>query len=190
SIRANHRRLPGGASYRCSPPTALPQPAARPLGSGGRRLRSLFAARPRLVLARSGSGTIGRADGRIARRCDFVQGCRKLGRGACTLIHSRWQRNDRACILGISGSAPWVSHFLGAVVSYPPMLRLRQNFPRPRVENIPAAVRCALGPLVLGAKIKPGQSVALTAGSRGIANIPIILKSVVHHLRDLGAPPF
>src|SRR6476620_11680805 len=70
------------------------------------------------------------------------------------------------------------------------MLRVRQHFPRPRVENIPAAIRDALAKLNLGAKIKPGQTVALTGGSRGIANIPLILKSVVQHVRDLGAQPF
>jgi hypothetical protein len=73
---------------------------------------------------------------------------------------------------------------------YPRMFRLRQKFPRPRVENIPAAVRESLAKLQLQARIKPGQSVALTAGSRGIANIPLILKSAVQHLRDLGAQPF
>lgn len=73
---------------------------------------------------------------------------------------------------------------------YPRMVRLQQKFPRPQVANIPAAVRAALLPLALGAKVKPGQTVALTAGSRGIANIPVILKSVVQHLRDLGAQPF
>src|SRR5687767_14671408 len=73
---------------------------------------------------------------------------------------------------------------------HPPMLRVRQNLPRPRVDNVPLAVREALDPLNLGTRIKPGQSVALTAGSRGIANIPLILKSVVQHLRDLGAKPF
>jgi hypothetical protein len=75
-------------------------------------------------------------------------------------------------------------------MSYPQMLRLRQKFPRPRVDNVPAAVRDALDKLSLQSKIKAGQSVALTAGSRGIANIPVILKSVVQHLRDLGAQPF
>ena len=35
-----------------------------------------------------------------------------------------------------------------------------------------------------------GQSVALTAGSRGIANIPLILKSTAQFLKDLGAKPF
>jgi hypothetical protein len=70
------------------------------------------------------------------------------------------------------------------------MFRLRQKFPRPKVENIPAAIRDTLAKLKLEGKIKPGQSVALTAGSRGIANIPLILKSVVQHVRDLGARPY
>jgi hypothetical protein len=70
------------------------------------------------------------------------------------------------------------------------MFRVRQNFPRPRVENIPAAVRQTLDRLALARTIKPGQTVALTAGSRGIANIPLILKSVVQYLRDLGAQPY
>ena len=73
---------------------------------------------------------------------------------------------------------------------YPRLLRVRQNFPRPRVDNIPQAVRDTLTSLNLKGRIKPGQTVALTAGSRGIANIPVILKSVVQHLRDLGALPF
>jgi hypothetical protein len=70
------------------------------------------------------------------------------------------------------------------------MVRLRQNFPRPRVDNIPAAVRAALEPLNLGTRVKSGQTVALTAGSRGIANIPLILKSAVQFLKDLGAKPY
>src|SRR4051794_22065358 len=73
---------------------------------------------------------------------------------------------------------------------YPRMLRVRQQFTRPRVENIPAAVRAALEKLNLDRTIKPGQSVALTGGSRGIANIPLVLKSVATHLKDLGAKPF
>jgi hypothetical protein len=75
-------------------------------------------------------------------------------------------------------------------VSYPQLLRIHQHFERPRVENVPAAVRTALEPLDLGKTIRPGQTVALTAGSRGIANIPLILKSVVSFLKDQGARPF
>src|SRR5262245_2656670 len=75
-------------------------------------------------------------------------------------------------------------------VQYPPFVRVRQHFERPRVEDIPSAVRTTLGKLDLGRTIRPGQSVALTAGSRGIANIPLILKSVADVLKRLGAKPF
>src|SRR6516165_7944576 len=69
------------------------------------------------------------------------------------------------------------------------MVRLRQRFERPRVEDVTAAVRDALQQLDLGRVIRPGQTVALTAGSRGIANIPVVLRAVVRGLRDLGARP-
>jgi len=75
-------------------------------------------------------------------------------------------------------------------VSYPKMLRVRQKFERPRVENVPAAVRSTLERLDLKRTIKPGHTVALTAGSRGIANIPVILKSTAQFLKDLGARPY
>src|SRR5438552_3999532 len=70
------------------------------------------------------------------------------------------------------------------------MLRLKQHFNGPRVPDVGVAVRHALEPLDLGKAIRPGQTVALTAGSRGIANIPVILKSTVQFLKDLGAKPF
>jgi hypothetical protein len=73
---------------------------------------------------------------------------------------------------------------------YPVMLRLRQHFERPRVEDIPAAVAASLERLDLGKRIRPGQTVALTAGSRGIANIPVILKATAGFLRRMGARPF
>src|SRR5947209_14780422 len=73
---------------------------------------------------------------------------------------------------------------------YPKMLRIRQQFERPRIDNIPLAVRTALEALDLSRTIRPGQTVALTAGSRGIANIPVVLRSVASTLRHLGARPF
>ncbi|OAI52317.1 [Fe-S]-binding protein [Planctomycetaceae bacterium SCGC AG-212-F19] len=73
---------------------------------------------------------------------------------------------------------------------YPKMVRVRQQFERTRVDEIPTAVHKTLETLDLSRRIKPGQSVALTAGSRGIANIPLILRSVVASLKQLGAKPF
>jgi hypothetical protein len=74
--------------------------------------------------------------------------------------------------------------------SLPAMFRLRQKFEAPRVLDIPAEVERQLASLRLGAKIRPGQHVAITAGSRGIANIREITKAVVDHVKRLDARPF
>lgn len=79
---------------------------------------------------------------------------------------------------------------LGNLVSYPHIVRIRQKFERPKVADIAATVRSALDRLDLGQRIKPGQRVALTAGSRGIANIPLILRSTAAFLKKIGAKPF
>ena len=73
---------------------------------------------------------------------------------------------------------------------YPEIFRIRQKFDRPVVEDIPSEVASELSRLNLDTTIQPGQSVAITAGSRGIANIHIIIKSIVDHLKGLGAAPF
>src|SRR5262245_57827578 len=75
-------------------------------------------------------------------------------------------------------------------MGYPSIVRIRQHLERPQVADIQAAVRDELEKLDLGRRIRPGQTVALTAGSRGIANIPVILKAVADHLNKLGARPF
>ncbi|WLD14708.1 lactate racemase domain-containing protein [Planctellipticum variicoloris] len=74
--------------------------------------------------------------------------------------------------------------------AFPRMIRVRQKFPTDRVEDIPGETRRQLETLNLAGRIRPGQTVALTAGSRGIANIDVILKAIVVHLQELGAKPF
>ena len=75
---------------------------------------------------------------------------------------------------------------------YPQMFRVRQHFERPqvKVDAIPAEVDSQLKQLQLEKRIQPGQSVAISVGSRGIANIAIITKAIVDHLKGLQAQPF
>ncbi|OGK87167.1 MAG: hypothetical protein A2X52_21665 [Candidatus Rokubacteria bacterium GWC2_70_16] len=70
----------------------------------------------------------------------------------------------------------------------PRMVRVRQTFPRPRLADIPGGVHSALDAARL--PVKPGDTVAVGAGSRGIANIDAIVKATIRYLRDLGARPF
>ncbi|MBI2194241.1 MAG: DUF2088 domain-containing protein [Planctomycetes bacterium] len=72
----------------------------------------------------------------------------------------------------------------------PPLYRIRQEFDRERVENIPAAVSSELGRIRIETRARPGQTVALTVGSRGIANLPLIIRSAASELKRLGLRPF
>jgi len=72
----------------------------------------------------------------------------------------------------------------------PRMLRIRQKFDAPTLEDIPAAVRAEVQSLNLDAKVNPGETVAISVGSRGIANIALITKSLVEELKALGLKPF
>ncbi|MBN2217469.1 MAG: DUF2088 domain-containing protein [Pirellulales bacterium] len=72
----------------------------------------------------------------------------------------------------------------------PTFFRLRQHFDPTRVDDVPAEVQRQLAGLRLDSRIRPGQSVAVAVGSRGIANLSDILRAAVAHLRALGAQPF
>lgn len=68
------------------------------------------------------------------------------------------------------------------------MARVRQAFARPRVEDVAGEIMRQMGRL--RDVIRPGMSVGVTAGSRGINGIPLILRTVASALRDMGAAPF
>ncbi len=75
-------------------------------------------------------------------------------------------------------------------MTFPKMFRVKQELQGPMLADIPAAVRETMRGLQLADRVKPGQSVALTSGSRGVANIDRITKAVVDELKTLGLKPF
>ena len=72
---------------------------------------------------------------------------------------------------------------------YPKMFRVRQQCTVPALDNVAAAVRSALAGQGLEKKIQSGDRVAVTVGSRGIANIAQITKEIVDHVRQVGGEP-
>ena len=70
------------------------------------------------------------------------------------------------------------------------LLVVEQRFDAPQVPDIDAAARQALEASGMLARMQPGQSVAVGAGSRGIANLPAIVRAVVARLREAGMKPF
>ena len=73
---------------------------------------------------------------------------------------------------------------------FPPMYRVKQRFPRPRVEDIPARIRDLLSRSEISETVRPGMEIAITCGSRGIANISLIIRELCAFVADRGAKPF
>ncbi len=73
---------------------------------------------------------------------------------------------------------------------FPKMCDLIQTFDTPRVADIAATVREQMQSLQLEKVIRPGQTVAIPAGSRGIANIGLILREIAAYFSALDALPF
>jgi hypothetical protein len=75
-------------------------------------------------------------------------------------------------------------------MTLPKMHRIRQKLDPPVVPDVAAAVRTEIGTLDLRGRLKPGGRVAVTGGSRGVADIASILRATCDSLKELGAKPF
>jgi len=72
----------------------------------------------------------------------------------------------------------------------PPMTLCRQRFPGDAIAEPEAALVSLLRASGIPARVRPGQSVAITGGSRGIASIVPLTRAIVTVLKDLGARAF
>jgi len=75
-------------------------------------------------------------------------------------------------------------------MAFPRMIKVQQRFDAPQVDDIPGTVKARIEGLNLSGKVKQGDTVAVTVGSRGISNIGVITKAIVEALKELGAAPF
>ncbi len=76
----------------------------------------------------------------------------------------------------------------GTDIEFPRMVKIRQNYRADKVADIPAELRRSVAALPLP-DLK-GKRIAVTAGSRGIANIDVVVRETVRILRERGAEPF
>lgn len=75
-------------------------------------------------------------------------------------------------------------------IPIPNMVKVRQEFDRTRLENVAAEVRKNLERREILENLRPGMTVAVAVGSRGISNHALIVRETVRFLRDHGARPF
>lgn len=86
-----------------------------------------------------------------------------------------------------SVAAPPRTH---AVSTLPPLARVRQKLSPEHLNDVPGAIRAGIAALGDIPQIRPGAKIALTGGSRGIADIVPILRTVAQELKARGAEPF
>lgn len=75
-------------------------------------------------------------------------------------------------------------------MALPKMARIRQHFEAPVLTDLPAAIHAELERINAATIVNPGETVAITAGSRGVANVATAVKATADYLKTLGAKPF
>jgi hypothetical protein len=77
----------------------------------------------------------------------------------------------------------------GYDIPLPRMVRVKQRFQRIRLEEPAAAITAEMERVLVPSDFK-GKRIAVTAGSRNIAQLPHILRAVIRNLEQWGARPF
>ena len=75
-------------------------------------------------------------------------------------------------------------------MTIPALHHIRQRIRHPAVTDVPAEVRRQWLQSPVAKRIKKGDRIAIGCGSRGIANIAVIVRATIAALRELGAEPF
>ena len=78
----------------------------------------------------------------------------------------------------------------GVPLELPRLARVRQLYRSPELADVAAELRRQLRGLGLGARVRPGESVAITAGSRGIRDIALVIRVLAEELARCGGRPF
>ncbi|WP_270181159.1 lactate racemase domain-containing protein [Alkalihalobacillus sp. CinArs1] len=75
-------------------------------------------------------------------------------------------------------------------MAFPKVAKIRQSFDVESIQDVSTVIEEQFSSIEANQKIKPGMEIAITVGSRGIANIPTIVKGIADEVKKLGATPF
>lgn len=78
----------------------------------------------------------------------------------------------------------------GFDVEFPRMVKVRQRFRPDRIANVRQVILQELDCEEIRGRFRQGQRIAVAVGSRGIASIAEITKTVIDKLKELGTHPF
>jgi len=76
------------------------------------------------------------------------------------------------------------------MILLPPLALIRQTFDPSHISDVPATIFQELKKIKLFKSINPGQTIAITAGSRGITDINKVIHTIVEYVKSAGATPY
>src|ERR1039458_2058078 len=88
------------------------------------------------------------------------------------------------------GEAEWLGHWVRTMNNFiPRMIEVRQSYPPTRQLDFPELLARQFAETGVAEKIKPGMTIAVGVGSRGISNLKEIVKATIDLLKSAGAKP-
>ncbi|HWR05792.1 lactate racemase domain-containing protein [Sporomusa sp.] len=75
-------------------------------------------------------------------------------------------------------------------VKFPKMARVKQIIAQSAIKDIRSAVSEEVKRINIADLIKPGEKVGITVGSRGIANLKVIVEALIEEVKQVGGEPF
>jgi Lactate racemase N-terminal domain len=73
---------------------------------------------------------------------------------------------------------------------FPPLARVRQSIPQPRLDDVTATIGRLIRGSHLRERVAPGGTIAVGIGSRGVHGIDLVARTIVDTLRDMSYKPF
>lgn len=83
-----------------------------------------------------------------------------------------------------------IVHELVKDIPVPRMIKVRQHFDNTKIENVEQVLKEKLQREAIKQKIRPGMTIAIAVGSRGLDRIADITRETVSFIKELGAVPF
>jgi len=75
-------------------------------------------------------------------------------------------------------------------IKIPKMVKVKQRFERPLIKNVEQELIRKIHEKDVLSKIKQNQSIAIAVGSRGITDLPLMVKTLVSQIKNVGGRPF
>lgn len=75
-------------------------------------------------------------------------------------------------------------------IPMPKMVKVRQHFHAPELEDVAGEVRKTLHETNVLSRINEGDTVAIAVGSRGVADLPVLVRETAAEIKKAGGKPF